>query len=386
MIKVIILSSDNINAQTGAAKFVRLFISKIDKWKEDGIDVLCFSNSETFSDEMKYRKTTNFKFKQIAKRMLSATKIGRRISFINYQLHTLGNMPIVNASSVIDKDSVIILNDIRVAYNYYNKYQNKHKSIFIMHNSGDMLSMLEEEMVDKKVKEMLEECEENILKYVDVLVFVSEVARSKFHALHPEYNNKTRTIYIGMEDPNVVHEEINNNIRIVTVGTVCDRKNQILAIRALENITSYNIKLTIVGGGPKLYEWQKYVKDRNLGDRVFFAGASDQVHKILAGNDVFVMTSKDEGLPVAAQEAMSFGMPLILTDVGGCRELICENGFLINPKLEEIIEAINYYIDNKENIRIHGNRSKVLFRERFSLEKMTDGYIGLVKDIMNLNR
>lgn len=386
MIKVIILSSDNINAQTGAAKFVRLFTSKVKKWKENEIEVLCFSNSGSFSDEMKYRKTVNFKFKQIAKRILSATKIGRRIGFINYQLHTLGNFPIINASSAIDKDSVIILNDIRVAYNYYNKYQNNYKSIFIMHNSGDMLSMLKEEMVDRKVKEMLEKCEENILKYADTLVFVSEVARNNFNALHPKYNNKTKTIYIGMEDTSLIHEEINNNIGIVTVGTVCDRKNQILAIKAVENIASRNIKLTIVGGGPKLYEWEKYVKDRDLADRVFFAGASDQVHKILAEHDVFVMTSKDEGLPVAAQEAMSFGMPLILTDVGGCRELICENGFLINPKLEEVIEAINYYIDNSESIRIHGNKSKALFKEKFSLEKMTDGYIGLVKDIMNLNR
>lgn len=386
MTKVIMLSSDNINAQTGAAKFVRLFTSKVKKWKENEIEVLCFSNSGSFSDEMKYRKTTSFKFKQIAKRMLFATKIGRRISFIRYQLHTLGNLPIVNASNIIDKDSVVILNDIRVAYNYYNKYQNNYKSIFIMHNSGDMLSMLKEEMVDRKVKELLEECEKNILKYADALVFVSEVARSNFNALHPEYNNKTKTIYIGMEDTNVVHEKINNSIGIVTIGTVCDRKNQILAIKAVENIVSRNIKLTIVGGGPKLYEWKKYVKDRNLGDKVFFAGASDQVDKILAENDMFVMTSKDEGLPVAAQEAMSFGMPLILTDVGGCQELICENGFLINPKLEEVIEAINYYIDNSESIRIHGNQSKALFKERFSLEKMTDGYIELVKDITNLNR
>jgi len=385
MTKVIMLSSDNINAQTGAAKFVRLFTSKAKKWKENEIEVLCFSNSGSFSDEMKYRKTTSFKFKQIAKRMLFATKIGRRISLIRYQLHTLGNLPIVNASNIIDKDSVVILNDIRVAYNYYNKYQNNYKSIFIMHNSGDMLSMLKEEMVDRKVKELLEECEKNILKYADALVFVSEVARSNFNALHPEYNNKTKTIYIGMEDTNVVHEKINNSIGIVTIGTVCDRKNQILVIKAVENIVSRNIKLTIVGGGPKLYEWKKYVKDRNLGDKVFFAGASDQVDKILAENDMFVMTSKDEGLPVAAQEAMSFGMPLILTDVGGCQELICENGFLINPKLEEVIEAINYYIDNSESIRIHGNQSKALFKERFSLEKMTERYIELVKDIINLN-
>ncbi|WP_286334748.1 glycosyltransferase family 4 protein [Bacteroides caecimuris] len=385
MTKVIMLSSDNINAQTGAAKFVRLFTSKAKKWKENEIEVLCFSNSGSFSDEMKYRKTASFKFKQIAKRMLFATKIGRRISLIRYQLHTLGNLPIVNASNIIDKDSVVILNDIRVAYNYYNKYQNNYKSIFIMHNSGDMLSMLKEEMVDRKVKELLEECEKNILKYADALVFVSEVARSNFNALHPEYNNKTKTIYIGMEDTNVIHEKINNSIGIVTIGTVCDRKNQILVIKAVENIVSRNIKLTIVGGGPKLYEWKKYVKDRNLGDKVFFAGASDQVDKILAENDMFVMTSKDEGLPVAAQEAMSFGMPLILTDVGGCQELICENGFLINPKLEEVIEAINYYIDNSESIRIHGNQSKALFKERFSLEKMTERYIELVKDIINLN-
>ena len=47
--------------------------------------------------------------------------------------------------------------------------------------------------------------------------------------------------------------------------------------------------------------------------------------------DLFVLVSKSEGLPVSVMEALSFGVPAVVTDVGGCAELVCdgENGYVL---------------------------------------------------------
>ncbi|PVU65474.1 glycosyl transferase, partial [Plesiomonas shigelloides] len=70
--------------------------------------------------------------------------------------------------------------------------------------------------------------------------------------------------------------------------------------------------------------------------------------------DVFVLTSDSEGLPMSALEAASAGVPMILSNVGGCFEVINgENGILVKNEALDISEALNivadnyaYYLDN----------------------------------------
>ena len=381
MNKVFFVSSDNINAQTGAAKFARLLLSKPELWERNGYELSSYTNSDTFSDETDYRKTFQHKAKQSIKAILGKTRVGKRIRFFDYHIRVLGAKPIASLKPCISKASCVILNDLKVAWNFYKEFGTEYKTIFIMHNSGELLSMMHEEMKEIRIRRFLENSESEILKNADRIVFVSEVARNRFIAKHPEYSAKTVTIYIGMDEgySHIAHED--PSIRFVTVGSVCDRKNQILAIQAVERLKEENISLTVVGGGPALKECQEYVRTHNLEDKVFFTGATNQVGEILRRSDVFLMTSKDEGLPVAAQEAMSAGLPLILTDVGGCSELIQNNGILIHPVLGEVIDAMRLFIEKPEMVGVYEEESRSLFQKRFSLEKMQEGYIDLVQEV-----
>lgn len=378
---VVFLSSDNINAQTGAAKFARLLISKPETWKNQDLNLHSISNSSSFLNEEVYRKTIKFQIKQLIKNILGKTKAGKRVRFFSYQINRLGKTPIEKIEPYTHKDTCFILNDFRVAWNFYKKYSDKYKTIFIMHNSGDMLSMLKSEMHEKEIRSFLRECEKIILSSANILVFVSEIARKNFISVHPECENKTRTIYIGMEKGCRcvrTHLEV---IKFVTVGSVCKRKNQILAIKAIEQLKGVNVQLTVVGGGPELARCQEYVMNHSLDSKVKFTGATNEVDEVLKQNDVFIMTSKDEGLPVAAQEAMAAGLPLILTDVGGCRELISCNGIVIRPVLEDVIQSMIFFIEHPCKISEYGDKSFELFHSRFALENMIDGYIKAVKAI-----
>ncbi len=378
MKKVVFFSSDNINAQTGAAKFARLILGNKLYWKENDYLLNDYSNSDFFSDEESYRKSFTFYFKQKCKKILKKTSIGRKWSFFHYYVDYLGVKPILNAEKdLTDESAIVILNDIYVAYNYFIRY-GKHKSIFIMHNSGELLSMSQEEMREPSVRDFLINAEQIILKNADMLIFVSETARRKFANKYKEYSAKTKTIYIGLPREKCKTYVRSDKLRLVTVGSVCRRKNQLLGIQAIEKIQSDNVILTVVGGGPQLDEYKNYVYSHHLDNIIHFTGALNDVQPILYENDVFVLTSKDEGLPVAAQEAMSIGLPLILTDVGGCNELICENGFLVNPELDEVIYAIKEFLEDKELIKEYGEKSYELFNTSFSLKKMHYEYVNLL--------
>lgn len=386
MNNVLFLSSDNINAKTGAAKFARLLISKPDMWEQEGYILTCLSNSGTFTDETHYRQSFKHKAKQFIKQLLGITSVGRRIRFFNYYMNTLGLVPVKKVKPFLNDQTVVILNDLFVAWNFFNRYGGNYRTLFIMHNSGELLSMLKDEMQDSKIAVFLKKCEEMILNSATILVFVSEIARQNFIKVHPNLEGKTKTVYIGMNSPNYKKKYNGALLKIVTVGSVCERKNQLLSIKAIEMLRHHDIKLTIVGGGPLLNECKKYVDEKKLSEHVKFTGATSEVNRFLSESNLFLMTSKDEGLPVAAQEAMAMGLPLILTDVGGCRELIHDNGILIHPNIDEVVSAIQYFVDNPDKIMEYGKASSALYVRKFSLEKMLKDYMDILDSLQDTSK
>ncbi|MBR1450084.1 MAG: glycosyltransferase [Lachnospiraceae bacterium] len=88
--------------------------------------------------------------------------------------------------------------------------------------------------------------------------------------------------------------------------------------------------------------------------------------------DCFITTSSTEGLPVSIEEALSFGIPIIGTDVGGISETINENGILLssNPDIQEIGEAILKIYDEPINkIRKYRENSYKIWERDFNSEK-----------------
>ena len=88
---------------------------------------------------------------------------------------------------------------------------------------------------------------------------------------------------------------------------------------------------------------------------------------------VFVLPSYREGLPQAALEAGACSMPLILTDVNGCRDCLIDNetGFLIREKnVDSLVNKINLFVCNPDLVVQMGNRSKEYIRDNFSEEKV----------------
>ena len=131
---------------------------------------------------------------------------------------------------------------------------------------------------------------------------------------------------------------------LLMVGELNQNKNQIVVLKALAQLENKNIKLLIAGNGPNRQFLHEQVKLLNLENRVQFLGYTRQIGRYYKLSDVFVLSSMREGLPCAVMEAMVSGLPIICSNIRGCRDLVEEEkgGYLCAPQsATEFKNAIN---------------------------------------------
>ena len=100
-------------------------------------------------------------------------------------------------------------------------------------------------------------------------------------------------------------------------------------------------------------------------------------------HSIFVLTSEREGLPKAAVEAASTGMPLILSDVPGCRDCVKDNssGILVTYNdSNELYQAMERFITESGLISLMGKQSAMHAKENFSLKVITEQYSKILQD------
>ena len=86
-------------------------------------------------------------------------------------------------------------------------------------------------------------------------------------------------------------------------------------------------------------------------------------------------------MPKAALEAASLSLPLILSDVSGCKECIEDNGYLVekeNP--QKLAESMSKFLLEPKMMREMGKKSNQLIKKKFSLEKISSEYLSLIEE------
>lgn len=258
--------------------------------------------------------------------------------------------------------------------------------ILVLHTNGDTLRMLLIKYPNIRHSDyhsILTKRINDCLRNAKSIVFVSENSANTFTHNYPSYSDKVKFVYNGIPDIKQENNPVfDGKLRIITVGTVCKRKNQIILIDCLKIIRQFqDATLTIIGDGDALNDCKMRAREQKVEKWVNFAGAVDNVEEILSNFNLFVMSSLDEGLPIAAIEALRAKLPVILTDVGGCRELIKENGYLVKPQIEDITNAILDFGEDIPKQKTMSSASFQLFKEKFTLNDMIKGYSQIIKEI-----
>lgn len=201
----------------------------------------------------------------------------------------------------------------------------------------------------------------------------------------------TPLIYNGIDCsrfniPHIEHEDI----VIINVAGLSDVKNQGMLIKAFAQVkkTIKEARLRIVGEGEERVKLEGLIHDLKLEDCVELMGVRDDVEQLLAQADIFVLSSKKEGMPLSILEALAAGLPVISTDVGGARDVVKdgENGYIVPvDNIQAMSDRIKLLaLDKAKRIEISQINRK--YAENFDLLIMAEKYEELYYKVLEENK
>lgn len=222
-------------------------------------------------------------------------------------------------------------------------------------------------------------------RFTNCLVAVSGPTIHKGLAHHIGSRDKYALIYNGInlrqfrqqpEDPEFRRELcLDPNCKVVgMIGRLDKQKNPLDFVRAAAFVERQypQARFLIVGDGTLRAECERLVNELNLQDRCVLLGFRNDVSKILPMLTVLVSTSLWEGLPVAFQEAMCAGKPIVSNDVDGVSDVVREGrtGYLVPPRHpEETADRILRLLNDDTLCNRFGSRAR-LDAMKFSTEQM----------------
>lgn len=188
-----------------------------------------------------------------------------------------------------------------------------------------------------------------------------------------------------------INKKDTTNIKFILVARLIKEKGVDLFLKtAIILKNSYpNAEFHIVGpesNSPSGISLNKLNQLNNEGT-IIYHGLSDNIPELLNEMDVFVLpTYYREGVPRSILEALSIGMPVITTDTPGCKETVLplKNGFLIPPKkLEPLIEACGYFLENPSSVEQMGKQSRDLAEQKFDVNIINQYLINYIKEVIH---
>lgn len=110
---------------------------------------------------------------------------------------------------------------------------------------------------------------------------------------------------------------------------------------------------------------------------VFFMGNILGASRYNAIADLFILPTNYEGLPIVIIEAMSYGKPVVASDVGGISEIVKtgETGYVVKNDATAFAEKIKYLLENEKVYKRFSENARIHFEKELTVDKMTSSYL-----------
>lgn len=175
---------------------------------------------------------------------------------------------------------------------------------------------------------------------------------------------------------------------VATVVASLDAKGHRWLLPAVAQVVreGLDVKLVVVGeghwGGPLI---RAQAHDLGIADRVHMLGFREDIPRILAGSDVFVLPTPSEGCSLAILEAMAAALPVIASDVGGNPELVVPGVTGLLLPVEDVgawATALAALARDPGRRRAWGQAGRARAATDFTLEKMVKKYAALYDELL----
>ncbi len=228
-----------------------------------------------------------------------------------------------------------------------------------------------------------------IIKKIGTLVVCSNALKSiyenDYHIKVKVVSNCVDTSYFTPVDENKKKELRNvtgiseDKKKYLVLGRLSERKNVGMIINAFKSVASQDIQLVIVGCGP---EEERLMQEACGDNRIMFLGKTGSPLNYLQASDVLISSSLSEGLPNAVLEALSCGLPCILSDIEPHIEILeGTNAGVIFDRfcVEELRGVINDSIS--WDCKKMSCAARDVAIEKYSVETLARGYVGIYREI-----
>lgn len=221
------------------------------------------------------------------------------------------------------------------------------------------------------------------------LVTVSEDIKSDLSKTWRIKGNEITTVYNGIDlmafdlsmDRNKKRREVGlreEDIAVISVGRLVKMKGHSITLGAAENVLKQNrnVKFVIVGEGPERKELERMSLAKGISENVIFVGHREDVPELLLMSDIFVQTSYTEGHSCTIIEALGSGCPVVVTDVGGNREIINngKEGYIVPMANQTALEEKLLVLANDNELRMELAKNAKHTARKFSLRSMIKNY------------
>ena len=245
------------------------------------------------------------------------------------------------------------------------------KKVILHEHAADFVEFYQNSNDKTNINQTLNKC--------DCLIVLSESWKEYFSSIGVD-KNKIYVLNNIVSPPDFKDvPRKDNKLHLMFMGEISIRKGGFDLLQAIsDNKEYFKDKLLLRMGGNEVDgDIQTFIKQHQLEEFVSYEGwiSGNKKTECLNWEDVYILPSYNEGLPIAILEAMSYKHPIISTPVGGIPEIIKthENGILVQPgNKKEISEAIKYYIEHPENIKIHGEKAYQTVQNFFPQKVFTD--------------
>lgn len=226
--------------------------------------------------------------------------------------------------------------------------------------------------------------EKILSRYTDVLVTINKEDYNSSKKFHAKKNVLVHGVGINTnikQTDSIILEDLRSSLNIlpddvvfISVGELNDNKNHSVAIEAFKSLEKFNFKYFIVGKGPNYDKLEAAINDNDLNEKIKLLGYRQDIIDLLQVSDVFLFPSYREGLSKALMEAMSFGLPIVASNIRGNTDLVIENkgGYFFEPSNSEELSSklLNIYQgEDKRRTFSEFNKKKI---KEFDIDKVNN--------------
>lgn len=223
--------------------------------------------------------------------------------------------------------------------------------------------------------------------YTDAIITINKEDYKR--AQHFHLHRKGKVYYVPGVGIDITQYIINKSIRVskrtelnlqkddimlISMGDLIDRKNYPVSISAVAKSNNPHLQYFVCGEGPEEENLRTLIKQLGVEKQVHLLGFRYDIKELLNAADIYLFSTKQEGLPRSMMEAMAMGKPCVVSDIRGNSDLI-ENGiggFLCKPTDVNAFANAIYQLEANEELQKKQGLHNLQKIEEYSASKVTD--------------